>query len=507
MGSEVDDSLKQGVDHLKTIFDLCDRDKDGCISAQDFKSIGLEHFGETQEVDMLIHEMDPANSQHISFSMFCQGIETYILEHHQLPGSSSASLCSLLSFTEDNSNAEVGSTGGYDSAFSSEDIYPLDHRFTAYLSNGYHSSAPKGECVEEELVLESSEETDSSTRGAVGRSHSSSSPDGFYEVGAVSVSRESPTLMARHLQRRHQLMVAESPSQSSTPAELADQEVSKLSDQLSDLTSRLEDLQEDHRDSEGLRSRLKRENVDLKTRLEEYESQLRDTEENNEKMLNDSQNLLNSSLVKVRHESEQKVLDLQYQLEVSKEQTQKMKDAEFTLKAQLSFVQEELSSREDELSETDDGRRRVEEELRRTREQLRTEREAWSLEGDVLRQEVHERDCQVQQLQCECEEAQKERDSQSITASDMGREIDTLKKELELAHTKNEEMQARFLQEGKELLARNKDSLAAEMDNASKDEILKALQDSEERNLRLKRYIDGLLSNIIEKYPELLEIH
>ncbi len=32
-------------------------------------------------------------------------------------------------------------------------------------------------------------------------------------------------------------------------------------------------------------------------RLEEYESQLRDTEENNEKMLNDSQNLLNSSVV------------------------------------------------------------------------------------------------------------------------------------------------------------------------------------------------------------------
>ncbi len=31
----------------------------------------------------------------------------------------------------------------------------------------------RGECVEEELVLESTEETDSSTRGAVGRSHSS----------------------------------------------------------------------------------------------------------------------------------------------------------------------------------------------------------------------------------------------------------------------------------------------------------------------------------------------
>ncbi len=48
MGSEVDDSLKEGVEHLKTIFDLCDRDKDGCISVQEFKNIGLEYFGETQ---------------------------------------------------------------------------------------------------------------------------------------------------------------------------------------------------------------------------------------------------------------------------------------------------------------------------------------------------------------------------------------------------------------------------------------------------------------------------
>ncbi len=69
----------------------------------------------------------------------------------------------------------------------------------------------------------------------------SSSPNGFYEVGAVSVSRESPTLMARNLQRRHQLMVAETPSQGSTPAELADQEVSKLSDQVTRLLGLLLD--------------------------------------------------------------------------------------------------------------------------------------------------------------------------------------------------------------------------------------------------------------------------
>ena len=46
--TEVDESLSQGVEHLKTIFDLCDRDRDGCISAEEFRTIGLEHFGDTQ---------------------------------------------------------------------------------------------------------------------------------------------------------------------------------------------------------------------------------------------------------------------------------------------------------------------------------------------------------------------------------------------------------------------------------------------------------------------------
>ena len=49
----------------------------------------------------------------------------------------------------------------------------------------------------------------------------------------MTVSRESPTQLARHLLRRHnQLALPDSPSQGSTPAELVDEEVSKLSDQV-----------------------------------------------------------------------------------------------------------------------------------------------------------------------------------------------------------------------------------------------------------------------------------
>ena len=39
-------------EHLKLIFDLCDKDKDGIIAAKDFRVIGIEHFGKTQVREM-----------------------------------------------------------------------------------------------------------------------------------------------------------------------------------------------------------------------------------------------------------------------------------------------------------------------------------------------------------------------------------------------------------------------------------------------------------------------
>ena len=46
-------------------------------------------------------------------------------------------------------------------------------------------------------------------------------------------SRDSPTFVARHLMRRHnQLTLPESPNQGGTPIEMAEEEVSKLSDQV-----------------------------------------------------------------------------------------------------------------------------------------------------------------------------------------------------------------------------------------------------------------------------------
>lgn len=41
---KMEESLKSGVEQIKVIFDLCDHDNDGLISAKDFKKIGLQYF-------------------------------------------------------------------------------------------------------------------------------------------------------------------------------------------------------------------------------------------------------------------------------------------------------------------------------------------------------------------------------------------------------------------------------------------------------------------------------
>ena len=43
--------------------------------------------------------------------------------------------------------------------------------------------------------------------------------------------------------------------------------------------------------------------------------------------------------------------------------------------------------------------------------------------------------------------------------------------ELEQLQHENEDLQMQFFQQGKELISRNKQSLAAEMENASKEEV------------------------------------
>jgi uncharacterized protein (DUF3084 family) len=106
--------------------------------------------------------------------------------------------------------------------------------------------------------------------------------------------------------------------------------------------------------------------------------------------------------------------------------------------------------------------------------------------------------------------------------ADMEAEIRVLRDQNKRYKESNEELQAAWvsksLEEGRTLLNDTQDkSLAAEFDAMSENEtpealtaelhkMRKALQDQQDVNTHLRKYIDSVLLNIMEKYPELLEV-
>ncbi|KAH1008644.1 hypothetical protein HUJ05_009182 [Dendroctonus ponderosae] len=73
----------------------------------------------------------------------------------------------------------------------------------------------------------------------------------------------------------------------------------------------------------------------------------------------------------------------------------------------------------------------------------------------------------------------------------------------------NEELQASLLHAGLEtgrMLTNGENSLAHELDIMSQDEVQKALKEQQEVNRQLRAYIEGILLNIVENHPQLLEV-
>lgn len=496
---KMEETLKSGVEQMKVIFDLCDQDNDGLIYAKDFRKIGQEHFEKPDKVDALLQVMDPLNTGKISFIMFCRGIETFLLESQYSAESSITSLTSEMN----GSSSEVKDC---EDDFYGDYVYPVSQHNGASLSNGYMTpNSTEGAGVATvELIVDQCEESDLYSPNP--RHHSTPTSNTVSAASSAAASRQSPTLLASHLLWRHQLTLPEGSSQGSTPAE-GEEVVCKLNDQLQDLSCRLEELEEDQKDSKGYRVRLRKENAELRARLEECEDMLRVSEQANEKTLAESQERLRISVIKVRREGEVQVLDLRAQLQQATDRITKMENAEITLKAQLFLTEEEKLIMEKEAVELEERRNSVQDTLHKTRELLRLERDKWRLERGTLSQAIQERDLHMQQLRQDCEDMQTEQKKNFITISDTEREINRLKKKLEQSEHRNDELQSRFLQEGKKLLAASSSapSLAMEIDRVSKDELVQRLDNSDEINLRLRTYIDGLLTSIIEKHPEMLE--
>lgn len=246
------------------------------------------------------------------------------------------------------------------------------------------------------------------------------------------------------------------------------------------LVERLYHLEEQVREMEILKSEKQSVEVDLRKAMSELSKQQHERQRDNESFLTQI-NEANSE----RDAAQRKEKELQRKLLVATQDLEKMK-------TRIN----ELNTREQELAAS-----------------MQSEREAWKtrMEEAAEREESLRQEISDLEQQLEVAEGQLER-PRTLSFEDSSREEKLIeenkifKQQIEELNDQIHELRAQFIQQGQMLIDEEQtESLAAEMETASKDEMMVMLQDLNSKYQRVRSYTEGLLVTIIDKHPELLE--
>uniref|UniRef100_A0A8C4UAG2 RAB11 family interacting protein 4 n=1 Tax=Falco tinnunculus TaxID=100819 RepID=A0A8C4UAG2_FALTI len=250
-----------------------------------------------------------------------------------------------------------------------------------------------------------------------------------------------------------------------------------ITEKVTYLEKKVTELENDSLTNGDLKSKLKQENTQLVHRVHELEELLKDQETSAEQTLEEE--------IKRHREAYSKY--------------EKEKGTEIEL----------LNTRVQQLEE-ENG------ELKSTVTRLKSQTERLDELIEDLRKELEH----LQLYKLECERPGRGRSSSSSVSEfnaktrevEMEHEIKRLKQENQKLRDQNDDLNGQILSlslyEAKNLFATQTkaQSLAAEIDSASRDELMEALKEQEEINYRLRQYMDKIILAILDHNPSILEI-
>nr|XP_020452725.1 rab11 family-interacting protein 4 isoform X1 [Monopterus albus]XP_020452726.1 rab11 family-interacting protein 4 isoform X1 [Monopterus albus] len=323
-----------------------------------------------------------------------------------------------------------------------------------------------------------------------------------------------------------------------------------INEKVSCLEKKVAELENEILMNGDLKSRLKQENTQLVHRVNELEEQLKDQETRAEQNLQEGLRRHREAYSKMERDKNTEIELLTNRVKQMEEENGEMALNMCRLKSQTEKLDEEKQRMTDKLEDTSlrlkdemDLYRKMMDKLRQNRQQFQKEKEAMQELIEDLRRELEH----LQVLKLEAERPGRSRSSSSGLSdfSSRSREVE-LEHEVkrhkqrfgsrdflppELQHLvlsgarlppglmenqklreQNEELNGQILSlslhEAKNLFATQTkaQSLAAEIDNASKDEIMEALKEQEEINFRLRQYMDKIILSILDHNPSILEI-
>uniref|UniRef100_A0A3B5ADE2 RAB11 family interacting protein 4 n=1 Tax=Stegastes partitus TaxID=144197 RepID=A0A3B5ADE2_9TELE len=296
-----------------------------------------------------------------------------------------------------------------------------------------------------------------------------------------------------------------------------------INEKVSCLEKKVAELENEILISGDVKSKLKQENTQLVHRVHELEELLKDQETRAEQNMQGELRRHREAYSKMERDKNTQIELLTNRVKQLEEENGDMSLSMCRLKSQTEKLDEEKQRMTDKLEDTSlrlkdemDLYRKMMDKLRQNRQQFQKEKDAMQELIEDLRRELEH----LQLFKLEAERPGRSRSSSSGLADfnnrtrevELEHEVKRLKQENQKLREQNDELNGQILSlslyEAKNLFATQTkaQSLAAEIDNASRDQLMEALKEQEEINLRLRQYMDKIILSILDHNPSILEI-
>ncbi|KAL6103602.1 rab11fip4 [Pungitius sinensis] len=292
-----------------------------------------------------------------------------------------------------------------------------------------------------------------------------------------------------------------------------------ITEKVSYLEKKVTELESESLANGDLKSKLKHENTQLVHRVHELEEQVKDAEARADQSLEEETKRHREAFNKMDRERNMEIDLLCNRVQLLEEENGEMKLSVCRLKSQTEKLDQEKQRMTDKLEDTGlrlkdemDLYRKIMDKLWQNRHEFQKEKEAMQELIEDLRRELE----YLQLFKLEMEHPGQGKGLSDLNARtreiEMEHEVKRLKQENHKLRDQNDDLNAQILSlslyEAKNLFACHTKAqcLAAEIDNASRDELVDALKEQEEINLRLRQYMDKIILAILDHNPSILEI-
>ncbi|XP_031632521.1 rab11 family-interacting protein 4 isoform X8 [Contarinia nasturtii] len=284
------------------------------------------------------------------------------------------------------------------------------------------------------------------------------------------------------------------------------EDVQDLNHKLEILQRQVSTLADSQSNAEDRTSRTKTEHAVLQARYHMLEDQLREVEIRAEERLNEEQKRHRELLARVEREAILQNENCQIKIRTIELETNNLREELQRLRTQYDKQTVELRTTTEKLEDVCDNLTLAREELTEAKENEKKYL-AEKLAAEDLMIELGK---EVERLRQECGPAMPTTSPETLRLEELHQEMEELRQAKKQLIEQNEELQAmvltRGVEEGRNLLNGTSNSLAQEIDELNDRQLQAAYQEKEEENQRLKHYIDTILLNIVENYPQILEV-